>query len=43
MKIYHKKPKKVEFAFLCVLHDEINTFLKNHEGFLFDYKNIDFD
>ncbi len=42
VKIYHKKPSEVEFAFLCVLHDEINTFLKNHTGFLFDYKNIDF-
>ena len=43
IKIYSNTPKRIEFAFLCVNHDEINYFLKSHEGLVFDYKNIDFN
>ena len=28
IKIYTSTPSKIEFAFLCVNHDEINNFLK---------------
>ena len=43
VKIYTSMPKNIEFAFLCVNHDEINLFLKGHSGVIFDYKNIDFN
>ena len=43
IKIYTSKPKRIEFAFLCVNHDEINLLLENYEGIVFDYKNIDFN
>ena len=43
IKIYSNTPKRIEFAFLCVNHDEINKFLTNHKGLIFDYKNIDFN
>ena len=43
VKIYKDRPKKIEFAFLCVNHKEINSFLENHSGLVFDYKNIDFN
>ena len=43
IKIYRSVPKNVEVAFLCVLHDEINQFLQNYTGLVFDYKNIDFN
>ena len=43
IKIYTSTPSKIEFAFLCVNHDEINNFLKSFKGLVFDYKNIDFD
>ncbi len=43
IKIYRSVPKNVEVAFLCVLHDEINQFLQNHTGLVFDYKKIDFN
>ena len=42
IKIYSKRPKKIEFAFLCVNHDEIADFLKSYTGTVFDYKNIVF-
>jgi UDP-N-acetyl-D-galactosamine dehydrogenase len=41
IKIYTKKPKNIEFAFLCVNHDEIKSFLEDFDGLIFDYKNID--
>ena len=43
IKIYTKRPKKIEFAFVCVNHDEINDYLKSHKGLIFNYKNIDFN
>ena len=43
VKIYKTRPQKIEFAFLCVNHDEINYFLKSHTCIVFDYKNIDFN
>jgi UDP-N-acetyl-D-galactosamine dehydrogenase len=43
VKIYSNTPKKIKFAFLCVKHDEIIEFLKSHTGFIYDYKNIEFD
>jgi UDP-N-acetyl-D-galactosamine dehydrogenase len=42
IKIFRDTPKKIEFAFLCVNHEQINNYLKNYKGLLFDYKNIDF-
>ena len=41
VKIYYEKPNKIEFAFLCVNHDEIDKFLETHTGLIFDYRNID--
>ena len=43
VKIFYSRPNKIEFAFLCVNHNEINEFLESHTGFVFDYKNIDFN
>jgi len=43
IKIYSNKPSKIDFAFLCVNHDEINDFLRSYKGLVFDYKNIDFN
>jgi len=43
IKIYTKTPSKIKFAFLCVNHYQINNFLKNYKGLVFDYKNIDFN
>ena len=40
VKIYTKRPNKIKFAFLCVRHNEINHFLEDYSGLLFDYKNI---
>ena len=42
IKVYTSSPKIIDFAFLCVNHNEINNFLKSHKGLVFDYKNIDF-
>jgi len=36
--IHREKPKNVEFAFLCVPHNEILDFLKTYNGTLFNYK-----
>ena len=41
IKVFSKKPNKIEFAFLCVNHDQINDYLENYKGLIFDYKNID--
>ena len=43
IKIYTSTPSKIEFAFLCVNHNEINNFLKSYKGLVFDYKNLDFN
>ena len=43
IKVYTDSPQIIDFAFLCVNHDEINNFLKSHKGLVFDYKNIDFN
>ena len=43
VKIYKNTPNKIDFAFLCVNHDEIINFLNSYEGLVFDYKNIDFN
>ena len=41
VKIFSDKPNKIEFAFLCVNHDQITDYLENYKGLVFDYKNID--
>ena len=38
IEVYKTKPVAIEFAFLCVPHDEILEFLETHDGYLFDYK-----
>ncbi len=43
IKIYTKKPAKIDFAFLCVAHTEIISFLHKYSGHIFDYRNIKFD
>lgn len=43
VKIYYDMPNKIEFAFLCVNHNEIEKFLETHTGLIFDYRNIDFN
>ena len=40
IKVYRTTPTDVEFAFLCVPHDEILEFLEAYEGPVFDYKKI---
>ena len=40
IKVYRTAPTDVEFAFLCVPHDEILEFLEVYEGPVFDYKKI---
>ena len=40
IKVYRTVPADVQFAFLCVPHDEILDFLEFYEGPLFDYKKI---
>ena len=43
IEIYRSKPDSVEFAFLCVAHNEIIKFMKNFNGPVFDYRNINFN
>ncbi len=43
VKIYSNKPNKIEFAFLCVNHEEIKSYLKSYTGVIFDYRNIEFN
>jgi len=43
VKIYTTRPQKIDFAFLCVNHYEINIFLESYKGLIFNYKNIDFN
>ena len=40
IKVYRITPTDVEFAFLCVPHNEILDFLEVYEGPVFDYKKI---
>ena len=40
IEVYRSKPESVQFAFLCVPHDDILRFLKTYKGPLFDYKRI---
>ncbi|MDB2704866.1 nucleotide sugar dehydrogenase [Gammaproteobacteria bacterium] len=40
IKVYRTTPTDVEFAFLCVPHDEILEFLEVYKGPVFDYKKI---
>ena len=40
IEVYRTKPQFIEFAFLCVLHNEISDFLKEYNGPIFDYKKI---
>jgi UDP-N-acetyl-D-galactosamine dehydrogenase len=40
IKVYRTAPTDVEFAFLCVPHDEILEFLEVYKGPVFDYKKI---
>ena len=43
VKIHSNKPNKIEFAFLCVNHEEIKSYLKSYTGVIFDYRNIEFN
>ena len=40
IKVYRTSPTDVQFAFLCVPHNEILEFLEVYEGPVFDYKKI---
>jgi len=40
IKVYRTTPTDVQFAFLCVPHNEILEFLEAYDGLLFDYKKI---
>ena len=42
IKIHWSKPDAIEFAFVCVLHDEIVKFMENFSGPVFDYRNVKF-
>ena len=42
IKIYWSKPDAIEFAFVCVLHDEIVKFMESFNGPVFDYRNVKF-
>lgn len=37
---YLEKPKEVQLAFVCVYHDQIQAFLSNYNGIIYDYKKI---
>ena len=40
--VHRKKPKNLQFVFLCVQHDEILKFLETYDGTVFNYKKIAF-
>ena len=40
--VIKKEPQSIEFAFLCVAHNEIVEYLKKYDGHLYDYKNLHF-
>jgi len=35
---FKKEPVKIDIAIVCVYHNEINSFLKNYDGILYDYR-----
>ena len=41
VEVYRERPEFIQFAVLCVSHDEVMSFLKTHDGILFDYKRIE--
>ena len=43
IKIYKKRPKKIDIAFVCVRHNEIEKYLEDFKGIVFDYKKIEFN
>ena len=43
IEIYRSEPDSVEFAFLCVSHNEVVKFIENYDGPIFDYRNINFN
>ena len=40
IKTYRAVPTDIQFAFLCVPHDEILEYLEAYQGLLFDYKKV---
>ena len=40
IKAYRAVSTYIQFAFLCVPHDEILEFLEAYQGLLFDYKKV---
>ena len=40
VEVLSKRPEIVEFAFLCVAHNEIKMFLDNYKGPIYDYRNF---
>jgi UDP-N-acetyl-D-galactosamine dehydrogenase len=40
IKVHYEQPADVDFAFICVYHDEIMNYLETYNGPRFDYKNI---
>ena len=40
IEVYRNEPSTLEFAFLCISHNEIVKFLKTFRGPIFDYKKI---
>ena len=43
IEVYWSKPDSIEFAFLCVPHNEVVKFIENYDGPIFDYRNINFN
>jgi UDP-N-acetyl-D-galactosamine dehydrogenase len=43
IKIHKKRPKKIDLAFVCVRHNEIEKYLEDFKGIIFDYKKIEFN
>ena len=43
IEIHKGIPQDIDFAFLCVAHNEIKKFLESYSGIVFDYKNFDFN
>ena len=40
VKAYTKRPENINFAFVCVYHDEVLDFLQKFNGIVYDYKNL---
>tara|TARA_B110000444_G_C18776430_1_gene565167 strand:- start:95 stop:1345 length:1251 start_codon:yes stop_codon:yes gene_type:complete len=43
IEIHKGIPQDIDFAFLCVAHNEIKKFLESYSGIVFDYRNFDFN